>query len=120
MEIDNNIPNIEKTCGDKPITNEEEATHAPNMITELKGHNEEGTYWNISHTVHTVMINAMAAYNSMLTSYNNISALLYTPQYGSNRGLKEFGIEGYNTARKELNKNLLGMDAVEILDVSVV
>jgi hypothetical protein len=40
------------------------------------------------------------------------------PQYGFNRGLKEFGELGYEATVKELDDNLLGMGAVRILKPS--
>jgi hypothetical protein len=41
-----------------------------------------------------------------------------TPQYGFNRGLKEFGELGYEVTVKELDNNLLGMGAVKMLKPS--
>ena len=38
-----------------------------------------------------------------------------TPQYGFNRGMKEFGELGYEATRAELDDNLIGMDAVKML-----
>jgi len=50
-----------------------------------------------------------------ITSYSNIEASKSTPQYGFNRGLKEFGELGYQATVKELDDNLLGMGAVRML-----
>jgi hypothetical protein len=41
-----------------------------------------------------------------------------TPQYGFNRGLKEFGTPGFEATVKELDDNLLGMGAVKMLKPS--
>jgi hypothetical protein len=53
-----------------------------------------------------------------ITSYSNIEASKSTPQYGFNRGLKEFGEFGYKATVKELNDNLLGIGAVRMLKPS--
>jgi hypothetical protein len=53
-----------------------------------------------------------------ISSYSNIKASKSTPQYGFNRGLKEFGALGYEATVKELDDNLLGMGAVKILQPS--
>jgi hypothetical protein len=55
---------------------------------------------------------------STITSYSNIEASKSTPQYGFNRGLKEFGTPGYEATVKELDDNLLGMGAVKMLNPS--
>ena len=58
---------------------------------------------------------------SAITTYNNIDGLhglWSTPQYGFNRGMKEFGQEGYDATVSELSDNLIGMDAVDILEKS--
>ena len=56
--------------------------------------------------------------------YNNIDGvygLRFTPQYGFNRSMKEFGQAGYNaTASSELSDNFIGMYAVEMLDKSLI
>jgi hypothetical protein len=53
-----------------------------------------------------------------ISSYNSIEASKSTPQYGFNRGLKEFGQLGYEATVKELVDNLLGMGAVRMLKPS--
>jgi hypothetical protein len=53
-----------------------------------------------------------------ISSYNNIEASKSTPQYGFNRGLKEFGQLGYKETVKEPDDNLLGMGAVRMLKPS--
>ena len=58
---------------------------------------------------------------SAINSYNNINGLhglRSTPQYSFNRGMKEFGQAGYDATVSELIDNLIGMDAVEMLDKS--
>ena len=39
-----------------------------------------------------------------------------TPQYGFNRGIKEFGEEGWAATKSEIYENLIGMDAVSIIE----
>ena len=58
---------------------------------------------------------------SAITTYNNIDGLYglrSTPQCGFNRGMKKFGQEGYDVAVSELTDNLIGMDAVDMIDKS--
>jgi len=38
-----------------------------------------------------------------------------TPQFGFRKGMKLFGIEGWEATKKEINENLLGMDAVKMI-----
>ena len=58
---------------------------------------------------------------SAITTSNNIDGLhglRSTPQYRFNRGMKEFGQAEYDATMSELSDNLIGMDAVEVLDKS--
>ena len=58
---------------------------------------------------------------SAINTYNNIDGLhglRSTPQYGFNRGMKEFGQAGYDATVLELSDNLIGMDAVKMLGKS--
>jgi hypothetical protein len=65
-------------------------------------------YWMLAQSYQAYVLNT-------ITSYSNIEASRSTPQYGSNRGLKEFGKLGYEATVKELGDNLLGMGAVKML-----
>ena len=47
-----------------------------------------------------------------------LHGLRSTPQYGFNRGMKEFGQAGYDATMLELSNNLIGMDTVAMLDKS--
>ena len=47
-----------------------------------------------------------------------MKASLFNLQYGFNKGLREFGIDGFSAACKEMNENLLGMVAIEVLEKS--
>jgi hypothetical protein len=67
-----------------------------------------GPYWTLAQSCHAYVLNT-------ITSYSNIEASKSTPQYGFNRGLKEFGELGYEASAKELDDNLLGMGAVKML-----
>jgi hypothetical protein len=55
-----------------------------------------------------------------IASFTNFEASKSTPQYGFNRGMKEFGELGFEAAMKELDDNLIGMDAVRMLKPSEV
>jgi hypothetical protein len=72
-----------------------------------------GPYWNLDQSKEAYVLNT-------ITSYSNIEASKSTPQYGFNRGLKEFGSLGYEATVKELDDNLLGMGAVQMLQPSKV
>jgi hypothetical protein len=67
-----------------------------------------GPYWTLAQSTHAYVL-------STITSYSNIEASKSTPQYNFNRGLKEFGELGYEATVKELDDNLLGMGAVDML-----
>jgi hypothetical protein len=70
-----------------------------------------GPYWTLAQSTHAYVL-------STITSYSNVEASKSTPQYGFNRGLKEFGYLGYEATVKELDDNLLGMGAVKMLKPS--
>ena len=72
-----------------------------------------GPYWALAHSCHAHVLNT-------ITSYSNIEPTKSTPQYGFNRGLKEFGTPGYEATIKELDDNLIGMGAVRMLKPSEV
>jgi hypothetical protein len=67
-----------------------------------------GPYWTLAHSTQAYVLNTIA-------TYSNIEASKSTPQYGFNKGLKEFGSLGYEATVKELDDNLLGMGAVRML-----
>ena len=67
-----------------------------------------GSYWSLAHSTQAYVL-------STITSYSHIKASKSTPQYGFNRGLKEFGALGYEATMKELDDNLLEMGAVKKL-----
>jgi hypothetical protein len=83
----------------------------PNMERELDSN--LGPYWTLAQSTQAYVL-------STITSYSNIEASKSTPQYGFNRGLKEFGNLGYEATVKELDDNLLGMGAVKMLNPSEV
>jgi hypothetical protein len=72
-----------------------------------------GPYWALAQSAQAYVLNT-------ISSYSNIEASKSTPQYGFNRGLKEFGTPGYEATVKELDDNLLGMGAVRMLKPSEV
>jgi hypothetical protein len=72
---------------------------------------ELGPYWTLAQSTQLYVL-------STITLYSNIEASKSTPQYGFNRGLKEFSTMGYEATVKELDDNLLGMGAVRMLKPS--
>ena len=87
------------------------AVEEPSVPSELVS--DLGSYWAFAQSSHAYVLNTIA-------SYNNIEASKSTPQYGFNRGLKEFKDLGYEATVKELDDNLLGMNAVKMLNPSEV
>jgi hypothetical protein len=83
----------------------------PEVPNELKS--DLGSYWVLAQSSYAIVLNT-------ISSYGNIEASKSTPQYGFNRGLKEFGTLGYEATVKELDDNLLGMGAVKMLEPSEV
>jgi hypothetical protein len=66
-------------------------------------------YWGINaHLTCEYVLNAIA-------SFTNFEPSESTPQYGFNRGMKEFGELGFEATMKELDDNLIGMGAVQML-----
>jgi hypothetical protein len=51
-----------------------------------------------------------------IASFTNFEPSKSTPQYGFNRGMKEFGELGFDATMKELDDNLIGMGAVQMLE----
>ncbi|OEU10829.1 hypothetical protein FRACYDRAFT_246701 [Fragilariopsis cylindrus CCMP1102] len=93
------------TSNDDIITNdtsEEEEEDEPSAPRELDS--DLGSYWNLAHSKQACVLSTIA-------SYSHVEASKSTPQYGFNRGLKEFGAMGYEATMKELDDNLLGMGA---------
>ena len=52
---------------------------------------------------------------SVIQHYGNLEATLSTPQYGFDKGLKVFKEVGYNATMKELDKNLIGKNVLDML-----
>jgi hypothetical protein len=101
---------------DKPLAidddiKDDSTTIEPTTPSELES--DLGPYWTLAHSCKVYVLNT-------ITSYSNIEASKSTPQYGFNRGLKEFGELGYEATVNELDDNLLGMGAVKMLKPSEV
>jgi hypothetical protein len=86
---------------------------ADELTTPKELESDLGAYWVLAQSECAYVLNT-------ITSYSNIEASKSTPQYGFNRGLKEFGTPGYEATVKELDNNLLGMGAVQMLKPSEV
>jgi hypothetical protein len=96
-------PTCDDTIGDNDV--DDESTTPRELESNL------GPYWAFAQSSYAYVLNT-------ITSYRNIEASKSTPQYGFNRGLKEFGTLGYEATIKELDDNLLGMGAVRMLKPS--
>ena len=62
---------------------EEEEEEKPSIPHELES--DLGDYWSLAHSTQAYVL-------STITSYSHVEASKSTPQYGFNRGLKEFGL----------------------------
>ena len=53
----------------------------------------------------------------VITEYNNLESILvsFTPQYGFQKGMKVFREEGHTATVKELKKNLIGKNVIDML-----
>ena len=47
---------------------------------------------------------------------DGLHKLCSTPQYGFNRGIKEFEQAGYDATASKLSDNLINMNAIDMLD----
>jgi hypothetical protein len=73
----------EATDGEEyTVDNDNDGTIPKELDSDL------GPYWTLAQSAQAYVLN-------MISSYSNIEALKSTPQYGFNRGLKEFGAPGY-------------------------
>ena len=52
---------------------------------------------------------------SVIQHYGNLEATLSTPQYGFQKGLTVLKEMGYNKTLKELDKNLIGNNAMDMV-----
>jgi hypothetical protein len=116
-ELDDNDtsnPNNTKAgVSENTDTDEDDEPIDDDLITPKELESDLGTYWALAQSKCAYVLNT-------ITSYSNIEASKSTPQYGFNRGLKEFGTPGYEATVKELDDNLLGMGAVQMLKPSEV
>ena len=52
---------------------------------------------------------------SVINTYSNLEATLSTPQYGFQKGMKVFKEKGYTATVKELDKNFIGKNVIDML-----
>ena len=52
---------------------------------------------------------------SVIKEYTNLEATLSTPQYGFQKGMKVFKESRHKAAVKELDKNLIGWNVIDML-----
>jgi hypothetical protein len=107
--VENTKVGVGRTDDAEGQHDKEDSTDEDNTPKELNSN--LGPYWALAQSSQAYVLNT-------ITSYSNIEASKSTPQYGFNRGLKEFGELGYEATVKELDDNLLGMGAVRMLKPS--
>jgi hypothetical protein len=76
--------------------------------SELESTFNPDGYWANAHSTKAYVLSTIA-------SFTDFEASKSTPQYGFNRGMKEFGELGYEATMRELDDNLIGMGAVQML-----
>ena len=78
-----------------------------------------GNYWK--HDVIGSLIHEQCI-GSAIREYNNLQSvsLSATPQYGFQKGLKVFKEEGYKATMKELGKNLIWKNVIDMLPANSV
>jgi hypothetical protein len=99
---DTTADEVSKTgVSEKEDTSASETEPAP-IVRELES--DLGAYWNDK------------VIGSVIQNYGNLEATLSTPQYGFQKGLKEFKETGYIATVNELNKNLIGKNVLDMLE----
>ena len=71
----------------------------------------EAPYWR-DGTIVTDIENML----SVIATFSNMDGLRSTPQYGFSKGISQFKEEGYDATISKLSNNLIGMNAVDMLD----
>jgi hypothetical protein len=110
-EVDTSINNNAKVGVGEAVNDEEDTVDDNNGTIPIELDSDLRPYWGLAQSARAYVLNTIA-------SYSNIEASKSTPQYGFNRGLKEFGTMGYEATIKELDDNRLGMGAVKMLKPS--
>jgi hypothetical protein len=96
-DVDTSNNNNAKVGVSEAVDNEEGSVGNDNGGTIPKELDLDlGPYWALAQSAQAYVLNTIA-------SYSNIEASKLTPQYGFNRGLKEFGTLGYEATVKELD-----------------
>lgn len=92
-----------------------EGDDSPAMVQELESN--LGEYWNHA-TVHSEVEGLMHQHiiGSVIQNYRNLGATLSTPQYGFQKGLKIFKEAGHDATIKELDKNLISKNVLNMLE----
>ena len=85
----------------------------PVAVRQLQG-NLDGPHWGggmVGSVIHEHCI------GSVIREYNNLEAVSVssTPQYSFQKGMKVFKDEGYKATVKELGKNLIGKNVIDML-----
>ena len=90
---------------------EEPSQPRPPAVRKLNS-NLDGIHWNdsmVDLVIHEHCIGLM------IRKYTNLKATLSTPQYGFQKGMKAFKEKGYKATLKELGKNLIGKNVINML-----
>ena len=114
-EVDNTTSNsgVNDDNDESADKTEEEAKLRANELASTL----DGTYWSngmVGSKTDLYMLSAITTYNNI----DDLHGLWSTPQYGFNRGMQEFRQAGYDATVSELSDNLIGMDALDMLDKS--
>ena len=111
-EVDaiNNDPPLQPEV---PIAPRQGNNSVPVAVRQLQG-DLDGPHWNggmVGSVIHEHCI------GSVIREYNNLEAVSVssTPQYSFQKGMKVFKDEGYKATVKELGKNLVGKNVIDML-----
>ena len=100
-----------------PKNDQRGANPVPAAVRKLQ--DNLGEYWDrdvIGSMIHEHCI------GSVIREYNNLESVSVsaTPQYGFEKGMKLFKDEGYKATIKELGKNLIGKNVIDMLPANSV
>ena len=107
-----NINTSNPGVGIVPTIDEEAEQNEVKVPQGLDSNFDEAPYWR-NETIETDLESYMLSVNA---TFRNMDGLRSTPQYGFSRGISKFKKERYDDIVSELSNNLIGMNAVDMLD----
>ena len=96
---------------EEPLAPRRANNPVPAAVRQLEG-NLDGPHWEgnmVGLVIHEHCI------GSVIREYNNLEAVSSTPQYGFQKGMKVFKEKGHTATVKELDKNLIDKNVIDML-----